>query len=467
MTYIFRPLPLLLFSLMLLNCLNLKAQEQGDTLRFEPYLDLVKKNHPLAKQAGLQSAFAAARRKKAKGAFDPTIRSNWDEKYFDSKHYFQIFETQIEVPLQYGLKVNGAYERNEGVFLNPENKTDAYGLWALGIEANLGQGLLFDQRRAGLKLADIQQAQFENTRVQIINTLLFNAALSFIDWQEKSAIQKILKEGLTLANVYFEATKAAFENGEKPAIDTLEAMLVVQDRNNDIQQNAISLSKNEQLVRQYLWENGKNVVTLNQEAAQLQTASFNQSVPPNTNDMIASFPKIKEKQLKQTSYQVEEKLKKEKLKPKVKLKYQPLLATSDSNIVPSYSINDYKWGISFGMPLLRRVAKADLEENRLKQEALNYEIKTIQAELRAKIDFNKEQQRQLVNLLVLQRSNTSNYRLLLEGEQERFKFGESSVFLLNKRQEKYLAAQIKYIKLLAVLKKSEMELIYLSNGFDN
>ena len=46
----------------------------------------------------------------------------------------------------------------------------------------------------------------------------------------------------------------------------------------------------------------------------------------------------------------------------------------------------------------------------------------------------------LRNQLLLQENNYKNYRLLLQGEETRFKNGESSLFLVNTRENKTLEA---------------------------
>ena len=46
----------------------------------------------------------------------------------------------------------------------------------------------------------------------------------------------------------------------------------------------------------------------------------------------------------------------------------------------------------------------------------------------------------LRNQLLLQENNYKNYRMLLQGEETRFKNGESSLFLVNTRENKTLEA---------------------------
>ncbi|MBK7410358.1 MAG: hypothetical protein IPJ40_21245 [Saprospirales bacterium] len=55
-----------------------------------------------------------------------------------------------------------------------------------------------------------------------------------------------------------------------------------------------------------------------------------------------------------------------------------------------------------------------------------------QNSLKNKIEGNLESQLFLEAQVALQQQNVGNYGLLLEAERERFSYGESSVFLLNK-----------------------------------
>ena len=49
---------------------------------------------------------------------------------------------------------------------------------------------------------------------------------------------------------------------------------------------------------------------------------------------------------------------------------------------------------------------------------------------------------------------SANYARLLEAENEKFRIGESSIFLLNSREQKLLEAQLKLIKLQADYRKT-------------
>jgi outer membrane protein TolC len=63
------------------------------------------------------------------------------------------------------------------------------------------------------------------------------------------------------------------------------------------------------------------------------------------------------------------------------------------------------------------------------------------------------------------RDFVGSYRSLLDGELERFRQGESSIFLINTREQRLLDTQVKYLKLLSEFKKAEAGLVWATGGF--
>ena len=68
-----------LIFLFFLNAINLSSQVIADTLLFEPFYNLVKKNHPVVKLAGLQLDRGSSAVMLAKGSFDPQAFSYLDK----------------------------------------------------------------------------------------------------------------------------------------------------------------------------------------------------------------------------------------------------------------------------------------------------------------------------------------------------------------------------------------------------
>ncbi|MEM9822667.1 MAG: TolC family protein, partial [Bacteroidota bacterium] len=158
--------------------------------------------------------------------------------------------------------------------------------------------------------------------------------------------------------------------------------------------------------------------------------------------------------------------KREKLKPKLKIKFNPLIATSETSLVPDYALSDQKWGVNFSMPILMRKERADIQKVEIKMAENQLDINNKRNELQNKIENSLRQQDILQAQLALQEQSVEGYRRLLEGENEKFRFGESSVFLVNKRQEKYINGRLKRIDLFIKIQMEKLAYRYYINRID-
>lgn len=451
-----------------INLITVNAQSDSTTLlTYKEYLGNILSYHPVAKKADLRISLAKAEMLGAKGNLDPVLLSDWNQKSFDDKLYYRQYQAKLKLPTRLGIDVVGGYQNTEGDFINPENKTDDFGLWHLGIEANVLQGLFVNERKTALEQAKMFQNLATNQRQIILNDLVYNASAAYLIWQQYEYFKEVLTENKFIANNYVENTKQSFFNGEKTAMDTLEAFILYQDATAFLQKNELGLIKSRQNVENYLWYNEMPVAL--QENTKPEnykneilpiSEGFENSDLPNHPIILASINKL--------SYvEIEQKLKREKLKPKLKIKYNPLLKTSQNSLAPNFSINDYKWGFDFSMPLLLRSERADVQRGEVKIQETKLDIQNKRNELQNKIESSSAQQQLLQEQLVLLRQNVENYKRLLEGENEKFNYGESSVFLLNKRQEKYINGQLKLIETYIKQQIELLNFLYFSNQLTN
>jgi len=441
------------------------AQSDTTVLTYNEYLYSVLTQHPLVKQADLKLTLAKAEMLAAKGNFDPTIKSNWSQKNFKDKLYYRIFESKLQVPTRLGLDVVGGYENTAGDFLNPENNISGLGLWNIGVEANILQGLITDERRTMLQQARIFQDIAANQRQMMLNEIVLSASEAYLQWQKYYGRENVIQENIEIANIYYNSTRASYEEGEKTAMDTLEAYILAQDAQVMLQKNESKLTKARQNLENFLWVNNVPVELQNSTLPEPTTAPIFEITGNLLLDTdVNQNPIIAEKLNKESFFQVEQRLKREKLKPKLKAKYNPLLATTDESLVPTFSANDFKWGFDFSMPLLLRSERANVQKGEIKLQEIAIDIQNKRNEIENKIENSRQQQLILNEQIALQTRNNEGYRLLLEGENEKFRFGESSVFLLNKRQEKYLNGRLKLVDLRVKLQRELLDYLYFTNA---
>ena len=148
---------------------------------------------------------------------------------------------------------------------------------------------------------------------------------------------------------------------------------------------------------------------------------------------------------------VEKKLKFQELLPTVNFRYNQLGKGYDvlkTATGPLFE-NNFQYGLSIGIPLRLSQGRGEYKKAKLKitETKLQQSQKMLQVENKIKSYFNE-----LVALkiqLQLQERAWKNYLLLQRGEETRFQAGESSLFLINTRENKTLEALQKLMELKA------------------
>ncbi|WP_215223981.1 TolC family protein [Echinicola shivajiensis] len=433
-----------------------------DKLNYELFIQNVINHHPLSQKARLNEMKAEASIRAARGNFDPVLESDFDQKLYTDKMYYRRSASSLRIPTVAGLDLIAGYEKNAGRYLNPESQTGSNGLWNAGIELNVLQGLLMDEGRTALRQAKAYAAIAEQQKTLQTNDLYFSATEAYLYWANSHEALKIVNESIRLAENYFQNTKTSFINGEKTAIDTVEAYIMWQDRKNLLQSVKSSNTSTQKNLENYLWNEDGWYAVEQMIPDSLIVISYQDLSSSFSLDTLDTHPMLQEARSKVNLMEAERRMKQEKLLPKLKVKYMPLL-TPDGEGLPGYNSNDYKWGFSFSLPLLLRAERGNLQLGKVKvlEKQLELENKTIG--LQNKVLNSLEQIDYLMAQESIQMENVQGYKQLLWAENEKFKMGESSVFLLNKRQEKYLEGQLKLIDLITKRQLEQLKFRYYTN----
>ncbi|WP_430816788.1 TolC family protein [Carboxylicivirga sp. RSCT41] len=439
------------------------AQTDSLVLSYQEYVDNIVAFHPVAQKARLKAQYAEAGMMGAKGSRDPYIDASWSSKELDDKLYYEKLKTKLVFPTSLGVTFSGGYENTDGAYLNPENKTDEYGLWNLGVEMDVLNGLLTNERKTAIRQAREYQHLYENEQNMLLNDLLFNALYSYHTWQMYYYSMEILTENISIAHTYNENTRNAYSMGEKTAMDTLESSIAYREAISLFNKNELYLVKARQKLENYLWYNGQALKLQPGVKPESYDAFYTNEWAEFDSVLINNHPLILTSINKLSLTEIEQRLKREKLKPKLKIKYDALLTTSDDIRIHGFDMSDYKLGVGFSMPLFLRSERAGVRKGKLKIQELELDIMYKKNELYNKAEASRQQQNILKDQIEIYEQNAVNYERLLEGENEKFRYGESSVFLLNKRQEKYIDGKLKLTEAYVKYRLELLRYLYLSN----
>ncbi|MCC6281492.1 MAG: TolC family protein [Saprospiraceae bacterium] len=433
--------------------------------------------HPLARQANLQLDLAEFALLRAKGGFDPKVYSDMNTKNFSGKTYFQYTEAGVKLPTWAGLELKGAYNMASGIYLNEESTLPAGGQATLGFNWSLGQGLLMDERRAALKQAKIGLQSYEAERNLLLNDLMLEAAKAYWTWVSAGNQLNVFESTLTQARIRHQALRESFLQGDKPAIDTLETFIQVQNRLMDVNFAGIEFQNATLVLRNFIWTADQQPSApgnaLNYPALSTGSALKPEIMPEQ--EVMAlqtqtNHPALRLYQAKLHSLDVERRLKAEKKKPVFDLNYNILGAgwaffPSSNTAGTDVLVRDIKWGLNFAYPIINRKARGDWQFTKVKMDQVALEIRQKSQELGNKVRQYANEIENLRNQIALYRDITRNYEVLLEAEIEKFNQGESSVFLINTREQRWLDAQLKYLKLVAEYRKSEAGLLWATGKY--
>jgi len=431
-------------SLLVFSCV-IHAQQP---LTEEAFISMVKQNHPLIKLSALQPKYGDAYLLKAKGSFDPKVYGSIDQKYFDGKQYYSVVDYGIKYPTWYGLTLKTGVESNRGSFLDPQAKTPSGGLFYGGIGANLGQGLLIDQRRADLKSARINQELTEEERLLQVNNLLYETGYSYWEWFLAYHSREILQEAYNIALQRFLAVQQAAILGDRAYIDTVEAGLQVQNRLSMLRDAEANYRDKCNQQSTFLWTENQEPLALGEKTSPLLRAEWNPSaeVQMIQDSLLENHPYLKITCFKRDILTIDQKLKADRLKPLIQLNYNLLNEPVNYNPFSDLDINDYKWGISVEMPLFLRRERGDLALAKLKVEETELTISQLRAQLNMKISNARiDLANSLIQLEIYQRTAIDS-KQLLDAERNMFENGESSLFLINMRELNYIQSQLKYLE---------------------
>lgn len=464
-----------IYSLLFLCCCSFKTEASSDTsnvLTLDTYLGIIKKYHPIAKQADILTEQAKANLRIARGGFDPLLYSDYNRKEFLGKNYYSFFSTEIKIPAWYGIEVKTGYDMAYGLNINPENGIPDNGLYYVGISVPLLKNMLIDKKRAELFKARLFTKLSEQERLLMLNELLLDAIQSYYYWAEAEQIKAIYENARQIAYLRYKATVRAFELGDRAGIDTIEALTQYQQREFQCNDAALNVQKARLIASGFLWY--ENTVPYNLPDTILpqliDTAFINPALFASMEslDMLLSgintkHPAISQYDLKLKQLNIERKLKKEGLKPTLNINYNLLSPGFFSYTQPDNRVftNYYKFGFNFSMPLTFAQGRADLQQTNLKIKDTQLQLTQKQRELELKLMSTYAELSNLKTQIILYRETLKNYQQLVKGENRRFEMGESNLFLVNTRENSAVTAEQKLVELNIKYLQSESKLKWI------
>ena len=459
---------LLIFSIAVNAQERLQQPDSLQTLSAKQLMEIVKQFHPVAKQADIFIEKARADVTIARGMFDPVLANETAEKTFDGTNYYYYNRPELSIPTWFGVEVTAGLENLSGNRTNPEETKGKTSY--VGISVPLAKNLLMDKRRAALQTAKIFREASAIEKRNILNNLLLDAVKTYWTWVQQYQVYKTISDAVVVNEKRVQLVKTAFRFGDRPAIDTSEALVQLQSFELQKSQAWLEFQNTTLDLSVFLWNAGTQPYNLSTNiipAEDLQTLNIETVALPELNNLltsaIKSHPELMIYNYKLNALGVDKKLKFQELLPTVNFKYYQLgkgyeiLKTATTG--PLFE-NNFQYGLSLGIPLRLSEGRGEYRKAKLK-------ITETQLQQGQKMQLIENKVRSYFNELLalksqvaLQEKAYKNYQILQRGEEIRFQAGESSLFLINARENKALEALQKLQELKAKYFKTENNLLW-------
>ena len=302
-----------------------------------------------------------------------------------------------------------------------------------------------------LKQARLFTQQAQADQQLLVNQILYEASITYFKWLKSYRNKNVYESFLSNAELRFDGIKRSFREGERAAIDTLEARLTLNTRKLDLEKARIMYVKSSLELSNYLWLNDNTPVEL-KESIKPDVSTFERidevlkvTAFDSQDFDVEAHPKIQSLNFKYESLELNKRLKQNMLLPQIDLQYNFLSQTPDE--VGTFNTQNYKSGVNISFPLFLRKERGDLRLAKLKLQDLEFERTTTRVTLQNKISAITQE---ITSYLVQNRLTqelVGDYEILLQAEERKFFLGESSLFLVNSREAKLIENKIKAIEI--------------------
>jgi len=415
-------------------------------LSYEEYIGYVKAHHPLMKQANLKLTEGEAKLLKARGGFDPKVEVDYDRKKFKDSEYWDILNGTFKIPTWFGLEFKANFEQNTGEFLNPQFTVPEDGLYSAGVSLDALRGFLVNDRVADLRMAKAFVLQTQADRDLLLNDLIFEATKAYLKWLQAYNEETIYSNFLDNARIRLEGIESSVNAGDRAAIDITEARIIYQTRQLNLEAARLERIKASLKASNFLWLNEvpleiqENVIP-GPPSVEILTASLQLDGITDTSVLVDNHPKLRSLDAKIQGLEVDRSLKRNNLLPRLNLEYNFL--NPDVDAWNGYNTANYKAGVNFSLPLFLRKERGDLRLANVKLQDAEFDRMGTSLNLQNKITAANEEINSLIQQQSLIEDIVEDYRVLVRAEERKFELGESSLFLINSREQKLIEASLK------------------------
>lgn len=414
---------------------------QSDTLRIDTVLSWIDDHHPVVRSLSYRMTAAEAAELAARGSFDPYLSGSYAEKQFEGTEYYQYGQLGLKLPTWLGVDVYAYRAFAEGVYLNPQERLPEDGLWKAGVSVPVGGDLIWDERRAMLRDAQLVVNRTQAEQRMAYSDVMYEAHARYLEWALREAEFRIYREVEQLAEERFRWLKRAYETGDRPAMDTVESRIQWYNRKLNSQEAEAKAKRARASLSAMLWTDDALPLEI-PSGVYPDPAILDFVISPDSVRLfalLADQPQVAALTVEIDRALNQRRWRRAQLWPDVSVQYN-FLRGGDWNIP-----EQYQWGLQVNIPLFLRQARGRSEQADARYREA--ELKRLDAVQQAEAELIglQTQVNNMARQWLQAREVFQMSQALLDAERRRFMLGESSVFLVNSRENAMVQSAIRWL----------------------
>ena len=420
-------------------------------LTLEAYLQAVDANFPGLASALDQKAIASATRLEKQGQFDPLFTN--ESGYTRMQNTSRIGAAKevlfnypkLEIPFQSGVRAFGQYRYNPNSAQSPYIETGEGGEYSAGIFVPFLRGLFYNEQTFALKEAKLgEQLAAQTYALTRLDTLL-RAGSTYWTWVGANQKTLVSKQIFDLANLVVNISKQQESNGDLARIYVTEAEEDVERRDADLSQSQRDFQRSSFRLSTLLFDIGGTPLPLPTETNVPDEMPRPQpySEPETEHNVMLAISRRPELQ----AIDVQKKV----AKMALQLAKNQLLPAVNGVLTEGYDTglngihNTYRGQVTISQPIYRRTAKGKVQAAQLRLDKLDKDRLAEEQRIRNEVyDAISAINLAYKRFLALERQVGKAEQVYL-GERERFKVGDSTVFLIAERERQLIEARVRLI----------------------
>lgn len=439
-------------------------------LTADAFITTVDANYPRLDAADARRRIASARRLEVQGVFDPTLSTLDGYTWMQNTSKFAtlkrvIFNQPIfELPTRSGIRLFGTYRFNPRSSQSPYIETGFGGEYGGGITVPLLRGLVVNERNTAEKIAKIGEPvatqNFSLTRLDILQ----RASVAYWNWIGAERKMRVARRLVNLSNILVSAALTRANAGDLPAIQVTEAEEDLQRRVADQIAQELAFKKATYELGVFLFDKDGRpypfLEEMNVPTTWPQPVEFtSREIAESVNSAVSKRPELKRIALERRQAILQLKQARNDLLPQADATYTQGYDSGGSGIGRVFRAQ-----VMFSQPLYMRAARGRIKSAQFNIEALNADEAAEKQRIVSEVmsvaaQLNAAHQKYLAVV-----TQTEKSEKVYEGEQKRFNFGDSTVFLVTQRERQLFDARIRLIdaQLEYLIAKAQMQALTVS-----